>query len=109
MQSMTLVDACRYSTQILQRNPELAAIYRDAVRRYGEGELLLSLMNLIAQAYEDGKLEEDVFKNPHSLLSFCCGAWIQFLLVEVAGIKKADLHAVARKIFKETHSNRSLH
>ncbi len=109
MASMTLVEACRLSVRILQRNPELAAIYRNAVRRYGEGELLCALMDLVAQAYEEGKLEEEVFKNPQSLLSFCCGAWIQFLLVEVAGMKKADLHAVARKIFKETHSNRSLH
>ncbi|WP_448383408.1 hypothetical protein [Desulfosoma sp.] len=109
MESMTLVEACRFSATILQRNPELAAIYRNAVRRYGEGELFCALMDLIARAYEEGKLEEEVFKNPQSLLSFCCGAWIQFLLVEVAGMKKADLHAVARKIFKETHSNRSLH
>lgn len=106
---MTLLQACRDSAKILQRNPELAAMYRDAVRRYGEGELFLALMDLMAKAYEDGALEEAVFKNPQSLLSFCCGAWIQFLLVEVAGMKKADLHAVARKIFKETHSNRSLH
>lgn len=106
---MTLLQACRDSAKILQRNPELSAIYRDAVRRYGEGELHLTLMDLMTKAYEEGALEEAVFKNPQSLLSFCCGAWIQFLLVEVAGVKKADLHAVARKIFKETHSNRSLH
>ncbi|ROQ93440.1 hypothetical protein [Desulfosoma caldarium] len=106
---MTLLQACRESAKILQRNPELAALYRDAVRRYGEGELFLVLMDLMAKAYEDGALEEAVFKNPQGLLSFCCGAWIQFLLVEVAGMKKTDLHAVARKIFKETHNNRSIH
>lgn len=106
---MTLLQACRDSAKILQSNPELSAIYRDAVRRYGEGELYLTLMDLMTKAYEEGALEEAVFKNPQSLVSFCCGAWIQFLLVEVAGVKKADLHAVARKIFKETQSNRSLH
>lgn len=109
MRSMTLVEACRFSAEILQRNPELAAIYQNALRRYSQGELFSTLMDLIVQAYQDGKLEEDVFRNPHSLVSFCCGAWIQFLLVEVAGMKKANLHAVARKIFKETQSNRVLH
>ncbi|MBC7357043.1 hypothetical protein SAMN02745206_02040 [Desulfacinum infernum DSM 9756] len=109
MKPQTLVDASRCAVAIIQRNPELARVYKEAVQRYGEGELNLTVLELIAQAFQEGKLEEDVFKGPENLLSFCCGAWIQFLLVEFAGVKKTDLHAMARKLFRETHANRSIH
>ena len=109
MKPETLVEASRYAIDIIQRNPELARVYKEAVQRYGEGELHLTVLELITHAFQEGKLEEDVFKSPENLLSFCCGAWIQFLLVEVAGIKKTDLLAVAKKLFRETHTNRSIH
>jgi hypothetical protein len=42
-------------------------------------------------------------------LSFFCGVWIQFLLVEIAGVSKDKLRTLAKKIYDETNRNVAVH
>jgi hypothetical protein len=43
------------------------------------------------------------------MLSFFCGIWIQFLLMEIAGVKRDKLQALAKKVFREIQDKQPLH
>jgi hypothetical protein len=102
-------DASRKAVDILLHNSETARLYQLAVKRFGEGELQLTILNLVSEVMEDENLQSEVFSSDASLLSFFSGIWIQFLLVEIAGIQKEKLQAMARKIFEESPHGKYLH
>ena len=93
------VEASRKAVDILLHNNETARLYQLAVKRFGEGELQLTILNLVSDVMEDENLQSEIFASDASLLSFFSGIWIQFLLVEIAGMQKEKLQALAQKIF----------
>jgi hypothetical protein len=103
------VEASRKAVDILLHNSETARLYQLAVKRFGEGELQLTILNLVSDVMEDENLQSEIFASDASLLSFFSGIWIQFLLVEIAGIQKEKLHALAQKIFDESPHGKYLH
>lgn len=109
MEKRSLIEANRKAVEVLQRNREMGYLYAKAVRRYGEGELQLKILDFITQAFQQGKLEESVFSSWDSMLSLACGVWIQFLLVDVAGLQKEELNALAKKLFEEVRHQKGLH
>jgi len=103
------VEASRKAVDILLHNNETARLYRLAVKRFGEGELQLTILNLVSDVMEDENLQSEVFASDASLLGFFSGTWIQFLLVEIAGMQKEKLQALAQKIFEESPQGKYLH
>lgn len=106
---MTLIEACERSARIISQAHEMDKLYKKAVQSFGEGELQSRILSLAADAVEDECLRQDVFVNNDSMLSFFCGIWLQFLLVEIAGIKKDKLRALAAQVFSESLPERCLH
>jgi hypothetical protein len=84
-------------------------LYRKAIQSLGEGGLRSSVMSLATEAISDEKLSQEVFISNETMVSFLCGVWIQFLLVEVAGLKKDNLQNLARQAFGETTKSKLLH
>ena len=103
------VEASRKAVDILLHNNETARLYQLAVKRFGEGELQLTILNLVSDVMEDENLQSEIFASDASLLSFFSGIWIQFLLVEIAGMQKEKLQALAQKIFEESPQGKYLH
>ena len=103
------VEASRKAVDILLHNNETARLYQLAVKRFGEGELQLTILNLVSDVMEDENLQSEIFASDASLLSFFSGIWIQFLLVEIAGMQKEKLQALAQKIFDESPQGKYLH
>jgi len=103
------VEASRKAVDILLHNDETARLYQLAVKRFGEGELQLTILNLVSDVMEDENLQSEIFASDASLLSFFSGIWIQFLLVEIAGMQKEKLQALAQKIFEESPQGKYLH
>jgi hypothetical protein len=66
-------------------------------------------MSLATEAIDDDSLREEVFVSDENVVSFLCGVWIQYLLVEVAGLKKDKLKNLARKAFGDNLESRLLH
>jgi hypothetical protein len=106
---MNLIEACDKAFGIIVQAQEMDKLYRKGIRRLGEGKLRNGVMNLAAEAVRDENLSLEVFLSDETLLSFLCGVWIQFLLVEVAGLKKDKLKRLARKAFGENIEDRLLH
>ena len=67
------------------------------------------VMSLAAEVFHDDKLSEEVFISDESMVSFLCGVWIQFLLVEVAGVDKGKLKTFTQKAFEEEPGKKLLH
>jgi hypothetical protein len=103
------VEASRKAVDILLCNGETARLYQLAVKRFGEGELHLTILNLVSDVIADENLQSEMFASDASMLSFFSGVWIQFLLVEIAGIRKEKLQALARNIFEESPPGKYLH
>lgn len=106
---LNLIEACDKAMGIVSRIHELNQLYDAAVQSLGEGELRTGILELAMEALRDEQLKEEVFSNSESMLSFFCGIWIQFLLVEIAGIQKDELRALASKAFQEIHAKQALH
>jgi hypothetical protein len=106
---LTIREASRRAIQTLLGNQEMARLYQQAVKRFGEGDLQNCILSLVTDAIQDENLQREIFANDQSMLSFFCGVWIQFLLVEIAGVDKEKLRALAKKIYAETHRNESIH
>jgi hypothetical protein len=106
---MNLIEACDKACGIVIQAHEMDRLYRKGIRNLGEGKLRNSVMNLAAEAIRDEKLREEVFVSDENVISFLCGVWIQFLLVEVAGLKKEKLQDLTRKAFGESMENKLLH
>ncbi len=99
MAKMNLIQACDKAVCIISQTREMEKLYRKALQCMGEGKLRSDIMSRATEAIEDEQLCEEVFVNNESIVSFFCGIWIQFLLIEVAGVKKEKLKALAQKVF----------
>ena len=97
--TINLIEACDTAFGIITQAHEMDKLYRKAIRCLGEGNLRSGVMNLAAEAIDDEKLSQEVFLSDENMVSFLCGVWIQFLLVEVAGLKKDKLKDLTKKAF----------
>jgi hypothetical protein len=50
-----------------------------------------------------------VFCSNENMLSFFCGVWIQYLLVEIAGVRKDNLRSLAQDAFVDLLDTHYLH
>ncbi|MFZ0945438.1 MAG: hypothetical protein WB930_11390 [Syntrophobacteraceae bacterium] len=106
---MNLIEACDKAFGIIVQAQEMDTLYRKGLKCIGEGKLRNGVMSLAAEAVCDENLSLEVFVSDENLVSFLCGAWIQFLLTEVAGLKKDKLKDLAREAFGENIEGRLLH
>jgi len=106
---MNLIEACDKACRIVVQAQEMDRLYRKGIRCLGEDKLRNGVMSLAAEAVRDEDLSEEVFISDENVVSFLCGVWIQFLLVEVAGVKKDKLKSLARKAFSENLEGKLLH
>ena len=106
---MNLIEACDKAFGIIVEAQEMDKLYRKGIRCLGEGELRNGVMSLATEAIHGEKMSEEVFVSDENVVSFLCGIWIQYLLVEVAGLKKDKLKHLARKAFDESLESRLLH
>lgn len=104
-----LMDACEQAVEIIVQAREMERLYRRAVQCVGEGQLRINVMNMATDAMEDQILREEVFVSDESVLSFFCGIWIQFLLVDIAGMKKEKLASVAREVLADNIGSKCIH
>ena len=110
MKHLTLINASRKAEEILQRNKDMCRLYKQAIRQFGEGELRTAVLDLMLDlVISKENISKEIFTNKGSLLSFCCGAWIQFLLVEVAGISKDQLRELAKRVFPQNENPKLVH
>lgn len=107
--TMNLIEACDKACCIVVQAQEMDKLYRKGIRCLGEDKLRNGVMSLAAEAVRDEDLSEEVFICDENVVSFLCGVWIQFLLVEVAGLKKDKLKLLARKAFSENAEGKLLH
>ena len=109
MKKINLIEACDKACGIIVQAREMDKLYRQGVQCLGEGKLRNGVMNLATDAICDDKLREEVFINDENVVSFLCGVWIQFLLVEVAGLEKDKLKELAVKAFGDKLESKTLH
>jgi len=107
--TMNLIEACDKAFGIITQTREIDKLYRKCLQCLGEGKLRSGVMSLAAEAIRDDQLSEEVFISNESVVSFLCGVWIQFLLVEVAGVDKNKLKTLAQKAFGEDAGKKLLH
>lgn len=106
---LNVIEACDKAESIVIHAREMNRLHGRAVRYLGEGGLRMRILNMATDAFEDESLKEEVFAGDESLLSFFCGVWIQFLLVEIAGVKKERLRSVAEKVYASIQEAKALH
>lgn len=109
MTKFNLIEACDRALDIISQAQEMDRLYRKAIKCLGEGRLRNDVMSLAAEAIQDESLSEEVFVSDENIVSFCCGVWIQFLLVEFAGVKKDKLKTLAQTAFSGALDENSIH
>lgn len=106
---LTLSDACDQAIQLVAQTSEMERLYRRAVASVGEGALRTGILNLAVEALEDEDLQKEILISDESLLSFFCGIWIQYLLVEIAGLTRDKLKVLAQAALVQMRGSQSLH
>ena len=106
---LNLIEGCDKAVEIVLRAREMEQLYRQAVKSYGEGELRTGILDLAVDSFQDEDVETEVFSSNEGMLAFFCGIWIQFLLTEIAGVKKDKLQSLARRVFREIQDKQPLH
>jgi hypothetical protein len=106
---LSWVKACEMARDIVAGSPDMERLYRRAVKYHGEGELRHGIMAVASDVLQEKDLSDEVFLNSEGMLCFFCGIWMQFLLTEIAGVKKEDLRAIAMKALAEVQDPHSLH
>jgi hypothetical protein len=106
---LNIIEACDKAERIVYKAKEIERLHRKAIRYLGVGALRTSVLNMAVEALEEEELKKEVFINNESLLSFFCGVWIQFLLIEIAGVKREKLQAIAQRVFEGIQEEKSLH
>jgi len=106
---LNLIEGCDRAVDIVSRASEMERLYQKALRAFGAGELRNGILDLAVEAFRDEELQQEVFSGDESMLSFFCGIWIQFLLTEIAGVKRDKLQALAKKVFREIQDKQPLH
>lgn len=109
MRPLNILQASHKAVEIVQRNADMSKLYDQAVRKFGEGELHATVLGLMTDTLLVEEAQHDVLSNSESTLSFCCGMWIQFLLVEIAGVPRDQLKQLAGKVFRQSARARTLH
>lgn len=109
MKPLNILQASYKAAEIVQRNSDLSKLYDQAVRKFGEGELHVALLDLMTNATLSEADRNEVFSSSESTLSFCCGMWIQFLLVEIAGIPREQLKELATQAARQGTRPQTLH
>jgi hypothetical protein len=104
-----LISACDRALCVVLRIDEMSTLYRKALRTYGEGPLRSLILNAAVDALDDPNVSMEVFTSGDHMFSFLCGVWLQFLLTEVAGLKKENLRALFEKMIIEVQESKSLH
>ncbi|MBP8646520.1 MAG: hypothetical protein KBH99_10435 [Syntrophobacteraceae bacterium] len=106
---LTLSDACDQAIRLVAQTSEMERLYQQAVASVGEGALRTGILNLAVEALEDEELQKEILTNNESLLSFFCGIWIQYLLVEIAGLTRDKLKVLAQAALVHMRGSQSLH
>lgn len=104
-----LISACDRALAVVLRIEEMSGLYRKALRAYGEGDLRSLILNSAVEALEDPDIQEEVLTSGDHMFSFLCGVWLQFLLTEVAGMKRQNLRALFERMILDTQEDRWLH
>lgn len=106
---LNLIDACDKAAAIISEAREMEKLYLRGLKCLGEGQLRSRVMDLASEAICDEQLCEEVFRSDENMVSFLCGVWVQFLLVEVAGVKKDKLKLLAKKVFADGIESGCMH
>ncbi len=109
MAELNLIEACDRALVIVSRTREMDRLYQKAVKCLGEGRLRTCIMEVASEALTDETLGKEVFAGPERVLSFFCGIWIQYLLVEIGGVKKEKLKDLATKALDGGTAGKSIH
>ncbi|MCU0588722.1 MAG: hypothetical protein MUF52_11275 [Syntrophobacteraceae bacterium] len=104
-----LISACDRALSVVLRIDEISTLYRKALRTMDEGTLRSLMLNAAVEALEDPAILEEVLVSSDHMFSFMCGIWIQYLLMEVAGLKKESLRALFQGMISEIQEDRRLH
>jgi hypothetical protein len=107
--SLSFIEACDLAAGAISRLGGLEQLYSQAMNRIGEGEVRTAILERAVEAFEDESLSAQVLVSRESLVSFFCGIWIQFLLVEIGGIEKGRLRSTAGKILREMQEGKTIH
>jgi len=103
------IEACEKARAMVSSRQEMAHLYHQALRRYGEGELRTGIQSFACEAIQDEDLRDEVFASEEGMLSFFCGIWIRFLLTEIAGLKAEELRSLALRVFEDYRGSQALH
>jgi hypothetical protein len=104
-----LLSACDRALSVVLRIDEMSTLYRKALRTMDEGQLRNLILNAAVEALDDPKVLEEVLVSNDHMFSFLCGIWIQYLLTEVAGMKKENLRDLFQEMISEMQEDRCLH
>ncbi|MCU0575102.1 MAG: hypothetical protein MUC41_19260 [Syntrophobacteraceae bacterium] len=94
---------------VVLRLDEISVLYRKALRTMDEGSLRSLILNAAVEALDDPSVLEEVLVSGDHMFSFMCGIWIQFLLTEVAGMKKESLRELFKGMMWDMQEDRCLH
>ena len=103
------IEACEKARAMVSSREEMAHLYHQALRCYGEGELRTGIQSFACEAIQDEDLRDEVFASEEGMLSFFCGIWIRFLLTEIAGLKAEELRSLALRVFEDYRGGHALH
>ncbi len=106
---MNMIDISRKAVDTLLENNELTHLYSEAIKRFGEGDLRNLIMETAVEATQDEYLKQEVFSSEESMFSLFCGIWIQFLLSEIAGVRKDKLQLIVKRLFQEGQEGKQYH
>ncbi len=104
-----LISASDRALAVVLQIDDIAVLYRKALRTMDEGRLRHVILNAAAEALNDPEMLEEVLVSGDHMFSFMCGIWLQFLLTEVAGVKKETLRALFQGMLSEMEEGRCLH
>lgn len=106
---LSVLAACDRAEAIVARSHEIDILYRKALQYLGEGALRNQVLSMATDAFDDESLVKEVFCSNENMLSFFCGVWIQYLLIEIAGMRKDNLRNMAQEVFLDILDSRYLH
>jgi hypothetical protein len=104
-----LLSACDRALSVVSRIDEMSSLYRKALRTMDEGNLRNVILNAAVEALDDPRVQEEVLVSNDHMFTFLCGIWIQYLLTEVAGMKKEKLRDLFQEMISEMQEERCLH
>lgn len=104
-----LISSSDRALEVVLRIDDISVLYRKALRTTDEGSLRNLILKAAVEALEDPSVLEEVLVSGDHMFSFMCGVWIQFLLTEVAGMKKESLRELFQGMMSEMQEDRCLH